>query len=93
MRLLADGAAGVAGFSVNLSAVERLGHEVIVHFPAINRVGDSQAEHSARLAYQDVLQIGETVKLGLSVKDLYLFDPNGSALPRVGDNVSPTATD
>ena len=82
-----------AGFSVSLSAVERLGHEVIAHFPAINRVGDSQEEHSARLAYQDALQIGDSVKLGLSVKDLYLFDPNGNALPRVGDIVSPSATD
>ena len=45
------------------------------------------------MAYQDALQIGDSVKLGLSVKDLYLFDPNGNALPRVGDIVSPSATD
>ena len=93
LRLVRGDDGDVHTLSVTLAGVERPGHEVIVHFPAINRVGGSQAEHSARLAYQDVLQIGETVKLGLSVKDLYLFDPNGSALPRVGDNVSPTATD
>ena len=89
LRLVADG----AGFSVSLSAVERLGHEVIAHFPAINRAADSVAEHSARLAYQDALQIGDIVKLGLSVQDMYLFDPSGNAFPRAGENVSPSATD
>ncbi|MEJ2651616.1 MAG: ABC transporter ATP-binding protein [Gammaproteobacteria bacterium] len=70
------------GIEVTLSGVERLGHEVIVHFPAINRSGDSLAEHSARLAYQDGLQIGDEISLSLAVEDLYLFDPSGSALPR-----------
>ena len=64
--------------------MERLGHEVIVHFPAINRAGDSQEAHSARLAYQDTLQIGDDVSLSLELKDLYLFDPSGKALPRAG---------
>jgi multiple sugar transport system ATP-binding protein len=70
-------------FKVTLSAVERLGHEVIVHFPAVNRADDSKAEHSARLAYQDGLRIGDDVSLSLAVEDLYLFDPDGLAIPRV----------
>ncbi len=82
LRLLADGTAEVAGFSVTLSAVERLGHEVIAHFPAINRAADSVAEHSARLAYQDTLQIGDNISLGLAADDLYLFDPDGQAIAR-----------
>ena len=84
LRLGAGGEGNVHGFQVTLSGVERLGHEVIVHFPAINRSGESQVEHSARLAYQDGLQIGDDVSLSLAVKDLYLFDPSGSALPRAG---------
>jgi len=72
-------------FSVTLSGVERLGHEVIVHFPAINRRGDSQEQHSARLAYQDGLQVGDEISLGFAVDDLYLFDPDGNALPRSRD--------
>jgi len=82
LRLVTSNGEGVPGFVVTLSGVERLGHEVIVHFPAINRAGDSQAAHSVRLAYQDTLQIGDDVSLSLEVKDLYLFDPSGNALHR-----------
>ena len=84
MRLVTRNGEGVPGFVVTLSGVERLGHEVIVHFSAINRAGGSQAAHSARLAYQDDLQIGDDVSLSFEVKDLYLFDPSGNALPRAG---------
>jgi positive regulator of sigma E activity len=55
---------------------------VIVQFPAINRVAGSKMEHSARLAYQDGLQIGDKVALGLVMKDIYLFDPDGRAIVR-----------
>ena len=84
LRLRAAGEENAYGIQVTLSGVERLGHEVIVHFPAINRAGDSQEAHSARLAYQDTLQIGDDVSLSLELKDLYLFDPSGKALPRAG---------
>ena len=82
LRSIATGNEPGADFPVTLSGVERLGHEVIVHFPAINRADDSQVMHSARLAYQEGLQIGEEIRLGLAVKDLYLFDPDGRAIPR-----------
>jgi multiple sugar transport system ATP-binding protein len=82
LRLTTAGEGGVLGFSVTLSGVERLGHEVIVQFPAINRVAGSKMEHSARLAYQDGLQIGDKVALGLVMKDIYLFDPDGRAIVR-----------
>jgi multiple sugar transport system ATP-binding protein len=81
--LVAAGDEGVVDFSVKLSGLERLGHEVIVHFPAINRIADMQAEHCARLSHQDDLQIGDNISLSVAVKDLYLFDPNGCAIPRV----------
>jgi len=84
LRLIASGESGVHVIPATLSAVERLGHEVIVHFPAINRVAGAEVEHSARLAYQDGLQIGDEVTLGLSVGDLYLFDMDGKAIARVG---------
>jgi multiple sugar transport system ATP-binding protein len=83
LRLVMSGESAGHVIPVTLSAVERLGHEVIVHFAAINRVADNQAEHSARLAYQDGLQIGDEVTLGLSVGDLYLFDADGRAIPRM----------
>jgi len=73
---------GVLDLSVSLSGVERLGHEVVVHFPAINQAAGSQAEHCARLAYQENLHIGDQLTLSLAVKDLYLFDPEGRAIPR-----------
>ena len=82
LRLTASGKDDFFGFSVTLSGVERLGHEVIVHFPAINRGGGYEAEHSARMAYQDGLQIGNDITLGLAVEDLYLFDPDGRAIVR-----------
>jgi multiple sugar transport system ATP-binding protein len=66
-----------------LSAVERLGHEVIVHFPAINQADNSHKEHSARLPYHNELQIGDKLGLGFAIEDLYLFDPSGNALPRM----------
>ncbi len=84
LRLAAPGEETVLDFSVRLTGVERLGHEVIVHFPAINRMADSQAEHCARLAHREGLQIGDRITLGLEVKDLYLFDPEGRAIPRSG---------
>jgi multiple sugar transport system ATP-binding protein len=83
LRLVAAGEQGVLEFPVILSGVERLGHEVIVHFPAINRGAAMQMEHSARLSYQDDLQAGADITLSLAVKDLYLFDPDGCAIPRV----------
>ena len=83
LRLLAAAKAGVLDFSVRLSGVERLGHEVIVHFPAINWADDSQVMHSARLAYQDGLQIGDNIRLRLAAGDLYLFDVEGRAIPRM----------
>ena len=83
LRLLAAAKDGVLDFSVRLSGVERLGHEVIVHFPAINRADDLQGMHSARLVYQDGLQIGENVPLSLAAGDLYLFDEEGWAVPRM----------
>jgi multiple sugar transport system ATP-binding protein len=82
LRLVAAGEEGVPEFSASLSGVERLGHEVIVHFPAINRIAGTQVEHCARLAYQDDVQIGDHITLRLAVKDLYLFDPDGYAIPR-----------
>ena len=83
LRLVMSGESGVHVIPVTLSAVERLGHEGIVHFPAINRVAGAEVEHSARLAYQDGLQIGDSVTLGLAVEDLYLFDADGRAIPRM----------
>ena len=80
--LLAVGGEDVFAVSVTLSAVERLGHEVIVHFPGINRGGGSEEGHSARLAYRDGLQIGDGITLGLAVRDLYLFDQDGLAITR-----------
>jgi multiple sugar transport system ATP-binding protein len=82
LRLIATGEEGVIKFSATLSAVERLGHEEIVHFPAINRGGDSEEGHSARLAYQDSLQIGDNIVLVLALEDLYLFDTDGQAIER-----------
>lgn len=69
-------------FPAMISAVERLGHEVIVHFPAINQTDNSHKEHSARLPYQNELQIGDELGLGFAMEDLYLFDPSGNALTR-----------
>jgi multiple sugar transport system ATP-binding protein len=83
LRLVAAGGEGVVDFPVSVTGVERLGHEVIVHFPAINRIADGQVEHCARLGYQDNLQVGDHITLRLAVKDLYLFDPDGRAIPRV----------
>jgi multiple sugar transport system ATP-binding protein len=84
LRLVDGDDDAVHALSVTLSGVERLGHEVVVHFPAVNQAGDSQDTHGARLAYQDDLQIGDEVRLGFAVEDLYLFDPSGKALPRAG---------
>ncbi|MGA9575540.1 MAG: ABC transporter ATP-binding protein [Lysobacterales bacterium] len=84
MRLVADDDEGVCSLSVRLSGVERLGHEVIVHFAAINRAAGSQMEHSARLAYQDRLELGDDITLGFVLTDLYLFDEDGQAIPRKG---------
>ena len=80
LRPAASGETGDFELSVQLSAVERLGHEVIAHFPAINPMVDSQQEHCARLAYRDTLQIGDSITLAISTNDLYLFKPDGQAI-------------
>ena len=84
LRLHAAGRESTISLSVTLSGVERLGHEVIAHFPAINRDAASTVEHSARFAYQDGLQIGDDITLDLAVEDLYLFDPDRRAIARSG---------
>ncbi len=84
LRLIGADEEDIFASSVTLSGVERLGHEVIVHFPAINRTDDSQVTHSARLAYRDGLQVGDEIRLGFAVEDLYLFDASGKAVPRAG---------
>jgi multiple sugar transport system ATP-binding protein len=83
LRLVRADEEDVCVFSAALSGVERLGHEIIVHFPMLNRKDDSQEMHSARVAYQDGLQVGDEVRLGFTVGDLYLFDPEGRAIPRM----------
>ena len=82
LRIAANDKGNVYCFSVTISTVERLGHEVIAHFSAINRQSDSSAGHSARLPYQDSLQAGDGISLVMSAADLYLFDPAGRAISR-----------
>lgn len=83
-RLVAAGDNTGIATSVTLSAVERFGHEIIVHFQAINRPGESREEHGARLPYQNNVQIGDKFNLNVAIEDLYLFGPSGNALPRAG---------
>ena len=82
LRLTANGETGSFELPVQLSTVERLGHEVIAHFPAINPTADTQREHSARLAHQQDLHIRDTITLKLAATDLYLFDHEGNAVAR-----------
>lgn len=82
LRLATVAREGIVNFTVTLSAVERLGHEVIVHFAGLNCADEAHIAHSARLAYQDTLQIGDNITLELVVEDLYLFDLDGRAIAR-----------
>jgi len=82
LHLTDTGKTDTFGLAVTLTAVERLGHEVIVHFPAINQNAGTAMEHCARLPYQDNLRAGDSITLGLTADDLYLFDPDGSAIER-----------